>query len=591
MTHIDSTAVAPALELTSTNPAATVIHPASESAREWWRTAVIYQVYPRSFADGDGDGIGDIPGITSRLDHLVELGVDAVWLSPFYRSPQADAGYDVADYRDVDPLFGTLADFEELLAQAHSRGMRVIADLVPNHTSDDHEWFKAALAAGPGSPERARYLFREGKGADGELPPNNWKSIFGGPAWTRVSERTSPLASDGVTDGEWYLHMFDTRQPDLNWEHPEVRAEFEDVLRFWLDRGVDGFRIDVAHGMVKAPGLPDWDGDVAMVEGTTEAAEDGSTGAGNSGPMFDQEGVHDIYRAWHKVLAEYTGDRALVAEAWVEPLSRLARYVRSDEMHQAFNFSYLTTAWGAAALRGVVTASLQASDEVGAPTTWVLSNHDVVRHASRMGLTGAAVRPNGIGANDPQPDAELGLRRARAATLQMLGLPGSAYVYQGEELGLPEHTDLDDDLRQDPAWWRSGYTEAGRDGCRVPLPWEADKPGYGFGPTGATWLPQPDSYKECSADVQRTTEGSTFAMYRDALALRKANDLGLGSLAWVDALAGSDSVLAFVNNGVLVLTNFGEEPVALPIGAEVLIASGPLTGAGVPQDTTVWLTV
>ena len=605
MTNLDSTsAAAPAadaLELTSTSPTVSVIHAASDAAREWWRTAVIYQVYPRSFADADGDGIGDIPGITSKLDHFVDLGVDAIWLSPFYRSPQADAGYDVADYREVDPLFGTNDDFEALLAGAHERGLKVIADLVPNHTSDEHAWFQAALAAGPGSPERARYLFREGQGEHGELPPNNWKSIFGGPAWTRVSERAA-AATDGITDGQWYLHMFDTRQPDLDWNHPEVRSEFEDILRFWLDRGVDGFRIDVAHGMVKAPGLPDWDGEVAMVEGSSEApgpedsheaADNGSTGAGNSGPMFDQEGVHDIYRAWHKVLAPYEGDRALVAEAWVEPLSRLARYVRSDEMHQAFNFSYLTTAWDAAALRGVVTASLEASDAVGAPTTWVLSNHDVVRHASRMGLTGAAVRPNGIGKTDPQPDAELGLRRARAATLQMLGLPGSAYVYQGEELGLPEHTDLDDDLRQDPAWWRSGYTEAGRDGCRVPLPWVADAPGYGFGPTGKTWLPQPDTYKECAADVQRTTEGSTYSMYKAALATRRAKDLGLGSLGWVEDFAGSASVLAFVNNDVLVLTNFGESPIALPAGAQVLITSGPLTTVGeqtaVPQDTTVWV--
>ncbi|MEP7763626.1 glycoside hydrolase family 13 protein [Sanguibacter sp. 25GB23B1] len=581
-----------------TSTGATLLHAASDAAREWWRSAVIYQVYPRSFADGDGDGIGDIPGITSRLEHLTALGVDAVWLSPFYRSPQADAGYDVADYRDVDPLFGTLADFETLLERAHDVGLRVIVDLVPNHTSDDHDWFKAALAAGPDSPERARYLFREGTGEHGELPPNNWKSIFGGPAWTRVSERAA-AAVDGVADGQWYLHMFDTTQPDLDWNHPEVRAEFEDVLRFWLDRGVDGFRIDVAHGMVKAPGLPDWDGEVSMVEGTTEEAhqpaEDGSTGAGNSGPMFDQEGVHDIYRAWHTVLAEYDGDRALVAEAWVEPLSRLARYVRSDEMHQAFNFSFLTTAWDAAALRSVVTASLVASDDVGAPTTWVLSNHDVVRHASRMGLTGGAVRPNGIGKTDPQPDAELGLRRARAATLQMLGLPGSAYVYQGEELGLPEHTDLDDDLRQDPAWWRSGYTEAGRDGCRVPLPWKADAPGYGFSPTGATWLPQPDTYRASAADVQRSTEGSTFAMYRDALALRKEHDLGLGSLAWVDEVSTSPDVLAFVNRDVLVLTSFAAQPIALPTGSTVLIASGPLLGDAVddsvrvPQDTTVWV--
>ncbi|WP_412868199.1 glycoside hydrolase family 13 protein [Cellulomonas sp. 179-A 4D5 NHS] len=563
----------------------TLVHAEGSPAEEWWRHAVIYQVYPRSFADGSGDGIGDLPGITSRLEHLATLGVDAVWLSPFYRSPQADAGYDVADYRDVDPLFGTLADFDVLLERAHGLGMRVIVDLVPNHTSDEHVWFQAALAAGPGSAERERYLFREGKGADGSEPPNNWRSIFGGPAWTRTTD------ADG-TPGQWYLHMFDTRQPDLNWEHPEVRSEFEDVLRFWLDRGVDGFRIDVAHGMVKAPGLPDWDGEVTMVDGASPA-DDGSTGAGNQGPMFDQEGVHDIYRAWHRVLAEYDGDRALVAEAWVEPLTRLARYVRPDEMHQAFNFSFLTTPWDAAALRSVVTASLVASDGVGAPTTWVLSNHDVVRHASRLGLSTPGARPNGIGVGDEQPDEELGLRRARAASLLMLGLPGSAYLYQGEELGLPEHTSLDDDLRQDPAWWRSGHTERGRDGCRVPLPWSADAPGLGFSPTGATWLPQPESWSRFALDAQQGVEGSTYETYRAALRVRREQGLGSGSLAWVDApeVLGGE-VLAFLNRDVLVLTVFGGAPVALPEGAEVLLASGDVTAEDgrvvVPADTTVW---
>lgn len=563
----------------------TLVHAEGSPAEEWWRHAVIYQVYPRSFADGSGDGIGDLPGITSRLEHLATLGVDAVWLSPFYRSPQADAGYDVADYRDVDPLFGTLADFDVLLERAHGLGMRVIVDLVPNHTSDEHVWFQAALAAGPGSAERERYLFREGRGADGSEPPNNWRSIFGGPAWTRTTD------ADG-TPGQWYLHMFDTRQPDLNWEHPEVRSEFEDVLRFWLDRGVDGFRIDVAHGMVKAPGLPDWDGEVTMVDGASPA-DDGSTGAGNQGPMFDQEGVHDIYRAWHRVLAGYDGDRALVAEAWVEPLTRLARYVRPDEMHQAFNFSFLTTPWDAAALRSVVTASLVASDGVGAPTTWVLSNHDVVRHASRLGLSTPGARPNGIGVGDEQPDEELGLRRARAASLLMLGLPGSAYLYQGEELGLPEHTSLDDDLRQDPAWWRSGHTERGRDGCRVPLPWSADAPGLGFSPTGATWLPQPESWSRFALDAQQGVEGSTYETYRAALRVRREQGLGSGSLAWVDApeVLGGE-VLAFLNRDVLVLTVFGGVPVALPEGAEVLLASGDVAVEDgrvvVPADTTVW---
>ncbi|WP_149202818.1 glycoside hydrolase family 13 protein [Actinotalea subterranea] len=569
----------------------TLVHTPATGAAEWWRTAVIYQVYPRSFADASGDGIGDLAGITSRLPHLARLGVDAVWLSPFYRSPQHDAGYDVADYRDVDPLFGTLDDFDTMLAAAHRYRIRVIVDLVPNHTSNEHAWFRAALTAAPGSPERARYVFRDGRGPDGAAPPNNWTSVFGGTAWTRVTE------PDG-TPGQWYLHLFDTTQPDLDWTNPEVRAEFESVLRFWLDRGVDGFRVDVAHGMVKEPGLPDWAGSSSMIEGAhegTTGSEDGSTGAGNQGPMWDQDGVHDIYRSWHAVLAEYDGDRALVAEAWVEPLSRLARYVRPDEMQQAFNFSFLTALWSAPVLREVVTASLEANDAVGAPTTWVLSNHDVVRHTSRLGLEVPGSKPNGIGAGDPQPDEALGLRRARAATLMMLALPGSAYLYQGEELGLPEHTSLDDDERQDPTWWRSEHTERGRDGCRVPLPWAADEPAFGFSPTGAAWLTQPESYRRYALDAQRGTAGSTYEVYRSALRLRREFRLGSGSLAWVDGLpAGAHcTVLAFVNRELLVITNFGPDALRLPADLTLVHASDDLPVADddavlVPPDTTVW---
>ncbi|MEV0953880.1 glycoside hydrolase family 13 protein [Promicromonospora sp. NPDC050249] len=576
--------------------AGTLVHPPAASG-EWWRDAVIYQVYPRSFADGDGDGIGDLPGVTAKLDHLKQLGVDAVWLSPFYRSPQKDAGYDVADYRDIDPLFGTLADFDEMLAGAHERDLKIIVDLVPNHSSDQHVWFQEALAAAPGSAARERYMFRDGRGPAGDEPPNNWQSIFGGPAWTRLA----PRSDDGPLGPQWYLHLFDTSQPDLNWENPEVRAELEDVLRFWLDRGVDGFRVDVAHGMVKAPGLPDWDGRAAMVEGTVDgpaasAAEpdDGSTGAGNQGPMFDQDGVHEIYRSWHSVLAEYPGDRCLVAEAWVEPLSRLARYVRPDEMHQAFNFSFLTAPWDAAKMRTVVDVSLGTMDAVGAPTTWVLSNHDVVRHASRFGLAEIGGRQlNGIAATDPQPDAELGLRRARAATLLMLGLPGSAYLYQGEELGLPDHTALPAEVRQDPSFFRTEGAEPGRDGCRVPLPWVSGTPGNGFGPTGKTWLPQPDVYADLAADKQYGVAGSTYEMYRTALELRRAEKIGTAGLAWVDALAASPDVVAFQVSGVVVVSNLGEAALTLPAEAEVLVASGDLTtsdGArAVPSDTTVWL--
>ncbi|MEV0879916.1 glycoside hydrolase family 13 protein [Micromonospora echinofusca] len=541
-------------------------------ATGWWTRATIYQVYPRSFADSDGDGIGDLPGITARLDHLVELGVDALWLSPFYPSPQADAGYDVADYRDVDPLFGTLADADRLIGEAHSRGLRVIVDLVPNHTSSAHRWFGAALAAAPGSPERDRYVFRDGLGPDGAQPPNDWQSVFGGPAWTRVTE------ADG-RPGQWYLHLFDSGQPDLNWDNPQVREEFLDVLRFWLDRGVDGFRVDVAHGLIKQADLADWQEPQEILSGQEVDKP--------RPPMWDQDGVHEIYREWRRLLDGYPDERILVAEAWVEPAERLARYVRPDEMHQAFNFEYLLASWTAPAQYAVITRSLEATDAVGAPTTWVLSNHDVVRHASRLGLPIGVKRPNGIGAGDPQPDAALGLRRARAATLLMLALPGSAYLYQGEELGLPEHTTMPDEARQDPTWARSGHTERGRDGCRVPIPWEADAPSYGFGPTDASWLPQPSLWAEYALDRQRDTPGSTYELYRTALRLRREHRLGEGPLEW---LASGDEVLSFRNGGLTVLTNFGDAPVPLPAGSELVHASAPLDDDGaVGTDVTVWV--
>ncbi|WFE27148.1 alpha-amylase family glycosyl hydrolase [Solwaraspora sp. WMMD791] len=539
---------------------------------EWWRDAVIYQIYPRSFADSDGDGIGDLPGVIARLDHLVSLGVDAVWLSPFYPSPQADAGYDVADYRDVDPIFGRLADADQLIAQAHQRGIRVIVDLVPNHTSSAHAWFVEALAAAPGSPARDRYVFRDGRGPGGDEPPNSWRSVFGGPAWTRTTD------PDG-TPGQWYLHLFDAGQPDLNWDNPQVRDEFVDILRFWLARGVDGFRVDVAHGLVKQADLADWH---YPAETTT-----GDHVAQARPPMWDQDGVHEIYRQWRAVLDAHPGQQILVAEAWVQPAERLAAYVRPDEMHQAFNFEYLEAAWSAAAQRTVIDRSLAAADAVGAPTTWVLSNHDVLRHATRLALPVGTPRPNGIGAGDPQPDTALGLRRARAATLLMLALPGSAYLYQGEELGLPEHTTLPDEARQDPTWRRTGHTERGRDGCRVPIPWEADSPSYGFGPTDASWLPQPPVWAEYAVDRQRDVPGSTFEMYRTALRLRRDHHgLGRGPLRWLES---PDDVLAFAVGAVTVLTNFGDAPVPLPPGVEPLHASGPLTDDGqLPTDVTVW---
>jgi alpha-glucosidase len=572
---------------TTTADGQTVAH---TPGSEWWRSAVIYQIYPRSFADSNGDGIGDLSGIRSRLPALSSLGIDAVWLSPFMTSPQKDAGYDVADYCDVDPLFGTLEDFDLMTAEAHRHGIRIIVDLVPNHSSDAHVWFQAALAAPAGSPERARYLFRDGKGPDGNEPPNNWQSVFGGPAWTRITE------PDG-TPGQWYLHIFDSSQPDFDWTNEEVRAMFRDVLRFWLDRGVDGFRVDVAHGMIKADGLPDY----------TPPAEGGSMGgAGGVGlepaisdqdtaevpgaPYWGQDGVHEIFRDWHEVLAGYDGDRVLCAEAWVDPLSKMALWVRPDEMQQAFNFPYLETPWAAAPLRTVIDESVAAFDAVGAPSTWVLSNHDVVRHASRLALTSDNPQGYGIGPKTPgKPDPVLGLARARAASMLMLALPGGAYLYQGEELGLPEAVDLPDDARQDPTWFRTGGERYGRDGCRVPIPWESASPAYGFSPSGASWLPQPDDWADLARDAQDGVPGTTLELYRTALRIRREHSLGLGRVEWVEGLPSD--LLGLVTQDVVVFANTGTSDAAVPeafLDTEVLLASGPFDGTTIPGDTTVW---
>jgi len=592
---IDTT---PEAELPETGvPAAETAATLIGTGGEWWRSAVIYQIYPRSFADSDGDGIGDLPGITSRLTALSELGVDAVWLSPFMTSPQHDAGYDVADYCDVDPLFGTLADFDLMLARAHELGIRVIVDLVPNHTSWDHKWFQEALAAPEGSPERDRYMFRDGLGPNGDEMPNNWESVFGGPMWERT---TRP---DG-TPGQWYLHIFDKSQPDLNWENPWVRERFHDILRFWLDRGVDGFRVDVAHGLIKEAGLPDY----------TPPADAGSMGGGATAdalvglepgidadaaadpptpPYWAQDGVHEIYRGWHSVLEEYEGERVLCAEAWVEPLTKLARWVRPDEMQQAFNFTYLSAGWSAPELRAVIDNSIYAFGTVGAPSTWVLSNHDVVRHASRLALGAENLQGAGIGPKSPGlPDPVVGLRRARAATAVMLALPGSAYIYQGEELGLPEVIDLPDSARQDPTWFRTNGEKYGRDGCRVPIPWAVGTPTYGFGPASSTasWLPQPTDWDGFARASQEGVETSTLELYKRALAFRAQNDLGTGTLTWLEGYG--PEVIAFRVGSVAVIANLGATPVELPVEphlGDVLLSSEPLTEAALPTDTTVWL--
>jgi alpha-glucosidase len=534
----------------------------------WWRSAVIYQIYIRSFADLNGDGVGDIAGIRSRLPYLRALGVDAIWITPWYPSPMVDAGYDVADYTGIDPVFGTVEDGEALIGEAHDHGLRVFLDIVPNHTSDRHAWFEAALAAGPGSPERDRYVFRPGKGDGGELPPNDWRGMFGGSAWTRVP------------DGEWYLHLFAEAQPDLNWENPGVRQDFEKVLAFWFDRGVDGFRIDVAHGLIKQEGLPDV-GEIGDVLEPTKREDH---------PHWDRDGVHEIFREWRKVADRYDGDRAFTAEAWVSGPKRLARYVRPGELQTAFNFDYLRAPWEAARLREVIDTSLDALGSVGAPATWVLSNHDVVRHVTRYGRENTEGR--GPRADTAEPlDLALGVRRARAAALLMLALPGGAYVYQGEELGLAEVEDIPEEFLQDPVWERSGHTARGRDGCRVPLPWSGDAPPFGFSPDGATtWLPQPKAWKDLTAEVQENDPGSMLELYRAALHLRHGHPaLGEGDLRWQETPEG---VLVFSRTpGFVCAVNLSGEPYPLPAHTGVLLASGPLDGDTLPNDTAVWLTV
>lgn len=503
--------------------------------RPWWRTAVIYEVYVRSFADADGDGTGDLAGLREHLPYLRDLGVDAIWLTPFYRSPMVDGGYDVADHRDVDPQVGTLQDFDAMLHTAHALGIRVIIDIVPNHSSSQHPWFAAALAAGPKSPARDRYLFRPSAPDGG--PPNDWESVFGGPAWTQVD------------DGEWYLHLFDPTQPDFNWSNDEVRAEFESILRFWLDRGVDGFRIDVAHGMVKAPGLPS----------VGRSAQIGLLGRGEL-PYFDQDAVHDIYRSWRKILDSYPGQRIAVAEAWASTPARLARYIAPDELHQAFNFDFLEAAWSADAMRTVIDDSLAAAGLVGAPTTWVLSNHDKQRHVTRLGS----------------------LARARAAVLLMLALPGSAYLYQGEELGLPEVLDLPDAVREDPVWFRSGGTDIGRDGCRVPLPWSGSAPPFGFTTSERSWLPMPASWAGLTVADQEADPESTLFLYRAALAIRRT--AFTGGITWLDS---PPDVLAFArDDGSRCVVNFGPRPYA--VDSRPRLSSGPLTDGMLPTDTAAW---
>ena len=526
----------------------------------------MYQVYPRSFADSNGDGIGDLAGVTSRIGYLAELGVDAIWLSPFYPSALADGGYDVADYRDVAPELGTLADFDALAVAAHAVDIKVIVDIVPNHTSDLHPWFAEALAAAPGSAARGRYIFRDGTGPDGSEPPSDWVSHFGGPAWTRVP------------DGQWYCHLFAREQPDLNWDNAEVREDFKTTLRFWADRGVDGYRVDVAHALAK---------DLSEPLRSKPVLEDETLPLDGSDPLYDRNEVHEIYAEWRVVFDEYDPPRTAVAEAYA-PSARRALYARPTGLGQAFNFDLLKAHFCAADFHRAITFCLNEAAKTGSSSTWVLSNHDVVRHTSRYGL------PAGVDLDEwlmsdgrlPLSDEITGLRRARAATLLMLALPGSCYLYQGEELGLHEVSDLPAEALQDPIWQRTLNTKKGRDGCRVPLPWTGEGDSYGFG-AGPSWLPQPAGFSRTAVTAQSGRPESTLELYREALRVRHQLQT-LEQLEWVPT--GDPDVLHFVRpGGWHCVTNFGSAPVGLPEGV-VRVSSVPLTDGVLPGESTAWLT-
>ncbi|SHG90146.1 alpha-amylase family glycosyl hydrolase [Streptoalloteichus hindustanus] len=512
----------------------------------WWRNAIFYQVYVRSFADSDADGVGDLEGIRGRLGYLELLGVDALWLTPFFRSPMADHGYDVVDPRDVDPLYGDLASFDRLLADAHAHGMRVTIDLVSDHTSDQHEWFQAALRAAPGDRERARYVFRDGRGPGGDLPPNDWSSMVGGPAWTRVA------------DGQWYLHLVAPGQPDLNWAHPDVWADLERTLRFWLDRGVDGFRVDVAHGMAREVGRPEAASGLLVAEATPVTPDEVD-------PRFDVDGAREIHRRVREVLDEYPG-RVATGEIRAGDDELLLRSAH-DGPHLGFDFRLLATAFDADAVRETIERSLASA--AGAPPTWTLSNHDVGRHVSRYG--GGA----------------LGTQRARAMALVELALPGVIYLYNGEELGLPDVA-VADWARQDPIFRSTGGARPGRDGARVPLPWEGETAPYGFTTGVSTWLPMPGDWGRLTAEAQLEDPDSMLSLYRQAIELRRTHPAFAGDeVEWYGAPPGC---FAFrrKGGGLICALNTSGGPVPLPPG-DVLLASGPLEGEHLPPDTAVWL--
>jgi alpha-glucosidase len=504
----------------------------------WWKEAVFYQVYPRSFADSDGDGVGDLAGIRSQLAYLAWLGVDALWISPFFRSPMTDFGYDVSDYCDVDPLFGDLEEFDRLVADAHALGMRVIIDWVPNHSSAEHPWFLDASSS-PASAHRNWYVWRA-PAPDGS-PPNNWVAAF---------DLTAPAWTFHQPTGQWYLHLFEESQPDLNWDEPAVVEAMHQTLRFWLDRGVDGFRADVVHGIGKDPLLPD---DPPATAGIPHCA------------LNDVPVTHERLRAIRSLIDGYPGERMMVGEVFLLSTDAVATYYgNDDELHLAFNFPPLFAPWLADRWRTCIEDTRAALDPRDAWPTWVLSNHDNPRHRTRYDR--AAARAG----EDTATASRRCEARARAAAVLLLTLRGTPFIYQGDELGLPD-ADIPEERRVDPG---------GRDGCRAPIPWDASPDlGWPVRPGCRTWLPMPPEAEVRNRETEAADPDSILHLYRRAIALRRATPaLTRGTFELLDATEG---VLGFRRasdgDAVVVLVNFGGEPtdVGLPglVGATVALAS------------------
>jgi alpha-glucosidase len=538
--------------------------------KNWWRQAAIYQIYPRSFADNDGNGIGDLKGVTAKVDYLASLSLDAVWLSPFYPSALADGGYDVDDYRNVDPKLGTLADFDEMLAALHGAGIRVFVDIVPNHSSNLHQWFKDAIAAEPGSSERARYIFRDGRGASGEIPPTDWPSHFAPSAWTHES-------TWGGKHNQWYMHWFAPEQPDWNWDNPEIEADFLATLKFWADRGVDGFRVDVAHALKKDLSEP------LRMRATMEY--EAPQTLDGTGILMDRNEVFEVYRSWRKLFNTYDPPRVAVAEANVHP-SRMPLYASEETLGQSFDFRFIDAAFSARTYKDCVSQSLELAKKNNSSTTWTLGNHDQMRYATKLGLHPIVDRNEWLLSNGQSHpvDFEIGTRCSVAGNLFILALPGCTYIYQGDELGIHEVADIPVDQIQDPVYLRNLKQAKGRDGARVPLPWTRGGTNFGFG-AGTPHLPQPQWFGDFSVEAESGVAGSPLEIFRKALKLRRELQCA-EEITWHQT--SSEDVLHFSRpNGWNCITNFKAHKYSIPAG-EVILASSPIVDGKISAGTTVW---